>query len=134
MGFRWIVWCEGRCRIILRIWHLRHCILPYRINLRHLWQGYLYRILAAQGVSAPGRAYDYRLGDNMTRGFALIAWPAEYADSGVMSFMISHEGQVFEKDLGPDGAKLATSMGRFDPDSSWSEVAAEAEVEALATP
>ena len=98
------------------------------------WQGYHYRILTAQGASAPGGAYDYRLGDNMTRGFALIAWPAEYADSGVMSFMISHEGQVFEKDLGPDGAKLATSMGRFDPDSSWSEVAAEAEVEALATP
>jgi len=98
------------------------------------WQGYHYRILTAQGASAPGGAYDYRLGDNMTRGFALIAWPAEYADSGVMSFMISHEGQVFEKDLGPDGTKLATSMGRFDPDSSWSEVAAEAEVEALATP
>ena len=98
------------------------------------WQGYHYRILTAQGASAPGGAYNYRLGDNMTRGFALIAWPAEYADSGVMSFMISHEGQVFEKDLGPDGAKLATSMGRFDPDSSWSEVAAEAEVEALATP
>ncbi|MFZ3024629.1 DUF2950 domain-containing protein [Pseudomonas sp.] len=98
------------------------------------WQGYHYRILTVQGASAPGGAYDYRLGDNMTRGFALIAWPAEYADSGVMSFMISHEGQVFEKDLGPDGAQLATSMGRFDPDSSWSEVVAEAEVEALATP
>lgn len=86
------------------------------------WHGYHYRILAAQGPSAPGGAYDYRLGDNMSRGFALIAWPAQYADSGVMSFMISHEGQVFEKDLGPDSAQLATAMNLFDPDSSWHEV------------
>ncbi|MFG0379497.1 DUF2950 domain-containing protein [Pseudomonas sp. zbq_18] len=86
------------------------------------WHGYHYRILAAQGPSAPGGSYDYRLGDNMSRGFALVAWPAEYADSGVMSFMISHDGQVFEKDLGPDGGQIATAMQRFDPDSSWREV------------
>lgn len=85
------------------------------------WHGYHYRILTAQGPSAPGGAYDYRLGDNMSRGFALIAWPADYGDSGVMSFMVSHDGQVFEKDLGPDSAKLATAMERFDPDSSWHE-------------
>jgi len=87
------------------------------------WHGYHYRILAAQGQSAPGGAYAYKLGDNMSRGFALVAWPAEYADSGVMSFMISHDGQVFEKDMGPDSAKLAMAMTRFDPDSSWDEVA-----------
>jgi hypothetical protein len=98
------------------------------------WQGYHYRILTAQGDSAPGGAYDYKLGDNMSRGFALIAWPTTYADSGVMSFMISHDGQVFEKDLGPDGAQLATAMSRFDPDSSWGETKAEAEGEVLATP
>lgn len=98
------------------------------------WHGYHYRILGAQGASAPGGAYDYRLGDNMSRGFALIAWPAKYGDSGVMSFMISHDGQVFEKDLGPDGAKLATTMSRFDPDSSWHEVEAAAEDATLATP
>ncbi|MWV13032.1 DUF2950 family protein [Pseudomonas sp. R-28-1W-6] len=98
------------------------------------WHGYHYRILSAQGASAPGGAYDYRLGDNMSRGFALIAWPAEYGDSGVMSFMISHDGQVFEKDLGPDGAKLAAGMSRFDPDSSWHEVEAGAEDATLATP
>lgn len=99
-----------------------------------VWHGYHYRILSAQGASAPGGAYDYRLGDNMSRGFALIAWPAKYGDSGVMSFMISHDGQVFEKDLGPDGAKLATTMSRFDPDSSWHEVEAAAEDATLATP
>ena len=86
------------------------------------WHGYHYRILAAQGPSAPGGSYDYLLGDNMSRGFALVAWPAEYADSGVMSFMISHDGLVFEKDLGPDGGQIATAMQRFDPDSSWQEV------------
>ncbi|MNR58746.1 hypothetical protein D3C85_1798210 [compost metagenome] len=52
----------------------------------------------------------------------MIAWPAKYNDTGVMSFMISHEGQVFEKDLGPDGEKLAKSMKLFDPDDSWKEV------------
>lgn len=88
-----------------------------------VWHGYRYRILDAQGPSAPGGAYGYKLGDNMSRGFALIAWPADYADSGVMSFMISHDGQVFEKDMGPDSAKLAEAMSTFDPDSGWQEVA-----------
>ncbi len=86
------------------------------------WHGYHYRILIAQGPSAPGGAYDYRLGPNMSRGFALIAWPVTYGDSGVMSFMISHEGTVFEKDLGPDSGKHAQAMTRFDPDSSWQAV------------
>ena len=58
----------------------------------------------------------------MSRGFALIAWPAKYGDTGVMSFMISHDGEVFEKDLGPDSEKLAKAMTKFDPDSSWKEV------------
>lgn len=86
------------------------------------WHGYRYRILTAQGPSAPGGAYDYKLGDAMSRGFALVAWPARYGDSGVMSFMVSHEGEVFEKDLGPDGDQLARAMTKFDPDSSWVEV------------
>ena len=86
------------------------------------WHGYQYRILDVQGPSAPGGAYSYKLGDNMSRGFALVAWPAKYGDSGVMSFMISHEGELFQKDQGPDSAKLSTSMHRFDPDSSWSDV------------
>lgn len=88
------------------------------------WHGYHYRILQAQGPSAPGGAYDYHLGGNMSRGFALIAWPSKYGDSGVMSFMISHEGQIFEKDLGPASDKAARAMKTFDPDSSWTQVAA----------
>lgn len=87
-----------------------------------VWHGYRYRILDGQGQSAPGGAYGYKLGDNMARGFALIAWPAEYGDSGVMSFMISHDGQVFESDSGPDGDKQARAMTLFDPDSGWHEI------------
>jgi hypothetical protein len=86
------------------------------------WHGYHFRILKGQGPSAPGGAYSYLIGNKMSRGFALIAWPAKYADTGVMSFMISHDGQVFEKDLGPNGNKLAQSMKRFDPDDSWQEI------------
>ncbi|KNH29556.1 hypothetical protein ACS77_02450 [Pseudomonas syringae] len=91
------------------------------------WHGYQFRILDGQGPSAPGGAYSYLIGDKMIRGFALITWPAKYDDTGVMSFMISHEGQVFEKDLGPDGEKLAQSMKRFDPDDSWKVVTADQE-------
>lgn len=83
------------------------------------WHGYHFRILDGQGPSAPGGAYSYLIGDNMIRGFAMVAWPARYDDTGVMSFMISHEGQVFEKDLGPEGGKWAQSMKLFDPDDSW---------------
>jgi len=86
------------------------------------WYGYHFRILDGQGPSAPGGAYSYLIGNQMSRGFALVAWPAKYNDSGVMSFMISHDGQVFEKDLGPQGDKIAKAMKRFDPDDSWKEV------------
>ncbi|MGO4221302.1 DUF2950 domain-containing protein [Lysobacter sp. TAF61] len=86
------------------------------------WHGYHFKILTAQGPSAPGGAYSYLLGKNMSRGFALVGWPSKYGDTGVMTFMISHEGDVFEKDLGPDSENLAKAMTKFDPDSSWKEV------------
>jgi hypothetical protein len=86
------------------------------------YHGYHYRILTAQGASAPGGAYNYMVAGRMTNGFALIAWPAQYGETGVMSFMVSHDGQVFEKDLGKNSAKIAQSMKSFDPDSSWQEV------------
>ncbi|MET0937130.1 MAG: DUF2950 domain-containing protein [Luteibacter sp.] len=86
------------------------------------YYGYHYRILTAQGPSAPGGAYGYMSGKVMANGFALIAWPARYGESGVMSFEISHDGQVFQKDLGKDTARAVTAITRFDPDSSWTEV------------
>jgi hypothetical protein len=83
------------------------------------YHGYFYRILKAQGEHARSGAYNYMLGDRMQVGFALIAWPEEYGDSGVMSFLVSHEGIVYEQNLGPDGADIAEAMSAFDPDEGW---------------
>jgi hypothetical protein len=89
------------------------------------YHGYLYRILEAQGAGAPGGAYDYLVRENLIGGFALIAYPAEYGSSGVMSFAVSHDGIVFEKDLGTGTRKSAEKMKRFDP-SGWNRVGEEA--------
>ncbi|HVO05368.1 MAG TPA: DUF2950 domain-containing protein [Burkholderiaceae bacterium] len=85
--------------------------------------GYHYRILTMQGPHAPGGAYDYVIGGRMRAGFALVAWPVRYGDTGVMTFMISHAGIVFEKDLGPSTDAIARAMTRFDPDPSWHKAA-----------
>jgi hypothetical protein len=85
------------------------------------YQGYHYRILTAQGPSAPGGAYDYVVGGRMRNGFAAIAYPVRYGETGIMSFMISHDGIIFEKDLGKNGAKVAEAMKTFDPDDSWKD-------------
>lgn len=86
------------------------------------YHGYYYKILKSQGKDAPGGAYDYVIGGRMRSGFALIAWPIRYGDTGVMSFIVSHDGQVYEKDLGPKTDAIARSMTRFNPDSSWKKV------------
>jgi len=86
------------------------------------YHGYHYKILTAQGKNAPGGAYDYIIGNHMRAGFALVAWPIYYGDSGVTSFMISHEGVLYQKDLGLRSATIARAMKTFDPDASWSKV------------
>jgi hypothetical protein len=83
------------------------------------YHGYFYKILKAQGESAKGGAYSYMLGDNMRAGFALIAWPEEYGESGVMSFIVSHSGIVYEQNLGPDGAEVAEAMTIYNPEEGW---------------
>ena len=83
------------------------------------FHGYVYRLLTAQGPHAPGGAYDYRVADRMIGGFALIAFPAEYGNSGVMTFIVSHDGIVFSKDLGPETPAAANAIAAYDPDSSW---------------
>jgi len=83
------------------------------------YHGYFYRILQAQGENARGGAYSYLLGDRMQAGFALIAWPEEYGESGVMSFLVSHAGIVYEQNLGSDGADIAEAMSAYDPDEGW---------------
>ncbi|AXK73685.1 DUF2950 domain-containing protein [Lysobacter sp. TY2-98] len=90
------------------------------------WHGYHFRILTAQGSHAPRGARSYMLGDNMSGGFAAIAWPAKYDETGVMSFMISWNGKVYEKDLGPNSEAIARAMKQFDPDEGWVETKAAA--------
>jgi hypothetical protein len=86
------------------------------------YNGYYYRILTRQGAHPPGGAYDYVINGNMIAGFALIAWPAQYGYSGIMTFVVNHQGKVFEKDLGPDTAKAAAAIDAYDPDTTWTEV------------
>jgi hypothetical protein len=87
------------------------------------YHGYFYKILTGQGPNAPGGAYDYEINGRMSAGFALVAWPVDYGDSGVMTFSISHDGLVYEKDFGPSTDEEVPGLVRFDPDSSWKEVA-----------
>jgi Protein of unknown function (DUF2950) len=86
------------------------------------YHGYFFRILKAQGPNARGGARDYVIKGRMTGGFALVAWPAKYGETGVMTFIINHDGQIFEKNLGPGGDAVARAMTRFDPDASWQKV------------
>jgi hypothetical protein len=83
------------------------------------YHGYVYRLLTAQGPHAEGGAYDYIVRDKMLGGFALIAFPAEYGSTGVMTFIVSHDGVVFSKDLGPETPELAMDIAKFDPDDTW---------------
>ncbi len=84
------------------------------------YYGYFYRIVTAQGKSAPGGARSYLDKKGLlSDGFAIIAWPDKYGNSGVMTFMISHDGIAYQKDLGADTAALASAMDAFDPDVSW---------------
>jgi hypothetical protein len=83
------------------------------------FHGYLYRILSAQGPAAPGGAYEYVLRGHMIAGFALVAFPAQYGVSGVMTFMVNHDGVVYQKDLGPGTRSAAFAMRTFNPDDTW---------------
>jgi hypothetical protein len=86
------------------------------------YHGYHFKILKAQGKDAPGGPYDYVIKGRMVSGFALVAWPMRYGDTGVMSFIVSHDGELYQKDLGPDTDGVARGMTRFNPDSSWRKV------------
>ena len=86
------------------------------------YRGYFYKILTAQGKDAPGGAYTYLIKGKMIGGFALVAYPAEYGNSGVMTFIVNHDGKVFQKDLGEKTASAAAAMKEYNPGSSWTEV------------
>jgi hypothetical protein len=86
---------------------------------RRPYHGYYYKILTSQGPDAPGGAYDYLVSDKLMGGFAVVAWPASYGVSGVMSFLVNHDGVVYEKDLGKQTQSIASATTRFNPDTTW---------------
>lgn len=86
------------------------------------FQGYYFRVLMGQGKHASGGAKNYIVNGKMTRGFAFLAYPAEYGNSGIMTFVINQDGTLYQKDLGRDTAKLAERLSQYDPDKTWSKV------------
>lgn len=83
------------------------------------FHGYYFKILHRQGKHAPGGRYGYVINGNMIGGFALVAWPAEYGDSGVMTLTVNQQGRVYQRDLGPKTARIVRAMTAYDPDPGW---------------
>lgn len=86
------------------------------------YHGYYFKVLTGQGPNAPGGAMNYVVNGNMIGGFGLVAYPAEYGNSGVMTFLVNHAGVVFQKDLGERTARTASRMTAFNPDHTWKKV------------
>jgi hypothetical protein len=101
---------------------LREALEPTATPKPPPFNGYYWRVLHGQGPSAPGGAHSYLVNGNMIAGFALLGVPAAHRNTGVMSFLVSHHGKVFEKDLGPDTLRAAAAIEVFEPDASWREV------------
>jgi hypothetical protein len=83
------------------------------------FHGYLFKILTRQGKHAPGGKYDYIINGNMIGGFAMVAWPAEYGESGVMTFIVNQQGRVYQRDLGAKTSKIVRKMTDYDPATDW---------------
>jgi len=94
----------------------------YRVGSGAPYRGYYYKILTRQGPKAPGGTLDYIVKGKMIGGFALIAWPAAYGNSGISTFVINHDGVVFEKDLGENTGRIASRTTAFNPDDTWKRV------------
>jgi hypothetical protein len=86
------------------------------------YHGYFFKILTSQGKSADGGAYSYINGDKMIGGFAVLAYPAKYGSSGIMSFMVNHDGVVYQKNIGKKTSSIASAIKHFNPDKSWEKV------------
>lgn len=83
------------------------------------FHGYYYRILTRQGAAVPGGKYDYIINGNMIAGFGLVAFPAQYGSSGIMTFVVNHHAKVYQKDLGPKTLEVVEKLGEYNPDSTW---------------
>lgn len=85
------------------------------------FKGYYYKIITRQSANAPGGRYDYIINGNMIAGFAMIAFPADHGNSGIMSFICNHQGKVFQKNMGSDSDLIAGGVVVYDPDASWTQ-------------
>jgi hypothetical protein len=83
------------------------------------YHGYYFKILTRQGKHAPGGKYNYLINGHLLAGFALVAWPAEWGNTGLMTFIVNQQGKVFQKNLGPKTVKLAAMLTSYDPDDTW---------------
>jgi hypothetical protein len=92
------------------------------------YHGYYFNILKGQGSHAPGGAYDYVVNGMMIGGFGLVAWPSIWGNTGVMTFIVNQDGEIYQKDLGPSTPTIAKAMTLFDPDSTWQKVGAPAPI------
>ena len=84
--------------------------------------GHYYRILTKQGPDAPGGAYDYMVGGNMVAGFAMLAYPADPGNTGVMSFIVGENGVIYQSNLGDEPLSIAAGLTTFNPDNGWTKV------------
>ena len=92
---------------------------PAKRDQPHPYHGYFYRLLTSQGPHAPGGAADYMVNGHLIGGFAIVAWPADYGNSGIMTFICDYKGDVYQKDLGENTADAVKSIQSYDPDDSW---------------
>jgi hypothetical protein len=92
---------------------------PTGTNSYQPYNGYYFKILTRQGKHAPGGAHNYVINGNMIGGFALVAWPAQYGNTGIMTFIVNQQGLVYQKDLREKTARIASSMKKYDPDNTW---------------
>jgi hypothetical protein len=86
------------------------------------YHGYFYRILTRQGPATPAGAYSYIINGRMIAGFALVAYPAQYGNTGIMTFIVNHEGKVYQKNLGPNTVNIVSQMAMYNPDHTWTMV------------
>ncbi|MCW5773224.1 MAG: DUF2950 domain-containing protein, partial [Rhodospirillaceae bacterium] len=95
----------------------------YRLSRRgQPYFGYYFRLITRQGPAAPGGRYSFVVNGNMIAGFAMIAYPAQWGNTGIMTFLVSHHGAVYQKNLGPRTAEIAPNIVEYNPDASWAEV------------
>jgi hypothetical protein len=110
--------------LVARAWHegYKKQKAAFKEDAPSPFHGYYFRILTRQGKNAPGGKYNYIVNGNMLAGFALIAYPANWGKSGVMTFIVNQQGKVYEKNLGPDTVRVAERRHRYNPDVTWRPV------------